>query len=45
MLEWHLTTAREQKASAGAKVSSRKVIYVTDVKIGNDNAKYPDITP
>ena len=44
--EWHLDTDRKREAFAkDTPVATQKVVYVTDVKIGNEKAALEDIMP
>jgi hypothetical protein len=44
--EWNLATPARQKAfDRESPVATNKVIYVTEVKIGNDHAKFEDVAP
>ncbi|MGA2496292.1 MAG: polysaccharide lyase [Tepidisphaeraceae bacterium] len=44
--EWHLDKDGKREAFDKEKpVATNKVIYVTDVKIGNENAKLEDVAP
>ena len=44
--EWNLANpARQMAFDKETPVATNKVIYVTDVKIGNDHAKFEDLSP
>lgn len=44
--EWNLTTPERQKAFDDEKpVATNKVVYATDIKIGNERAKFEDVAP
>lgn len=44
--EWHLDDERKRLAFEGQQpVAKKKIIYVTDVKIGSERARFEDIAP
>ncbi len=44
--EWHLNDDRKKEAFAKAQpVSTRKVVWVTEVKVGSEKATYADMAP
>ncbi|MBA4192410.1 MAG: hypothetical protein C0467_30960 [Planctomycetaceae bacterium] len=43
---WHLQTDEQRAAFEKAKpAATKKVVYVTDIKVGNERAKYDDVAP
>ena len=44
--EWNLKTPEKQKAFENEKpLATNKVVYVTDIKIGSERAKFEDVAP
>ena len=44
--EWNLKTPEKQKAFDNENpIATNKVIYATDIKIGNERAKFEDVAP
>jgi hypothetical protein len=44
--EWHLDNDRRRKAfDKENPVATNKVIYATDIKVGNERARYEDVAP